>query len=58
LEYCDGGDLEKYIAESKFISETECLDFLKQIVQAFLLLTENNIVHRDIKPANILLKNG
>ncbi|KAL4491138.1 hypothetical protein ABPG73_013207 [Tetrahymena malaccensis] len=58
LEYCDGGDLEKYLKDKQLITESECLDLLKQIVSAFQMLEKKNIVHRDLKPANILLKNG
>jgi serine/threonine-protein kinase ULK/ATG1 len=39
----------------QFITETESVIFLSQIVKAFVTLNQNNIIHRDLKPANILI---
>ena len=41
----------------QFITESEVIIFLSQIVKAFIVLYQNNIVHRDLKPANILVHN-
>ena len=67
-DYCNGGDLEKYIKKNGQLSEDEALKILKQITNAFIdldsLVLKNvlgqkiSIMHRDIKPPNILFHNG
>jgi serine/threonine-protein kinase ULK/ATG1 len=32
--------------------------YLEQLIDAFRILTANNIMHRDLKPSNIMLHNG
>lgn len=54
-EYCEGGNLEKYIKSNDAI---EWGSILYQIAQGCQYLSNLNIVHRDLKPANIFLKNG
>lgn len=34
------------------------LDYFRQLLEAFKILVEYNIMHRDIKPDNILFHNG
>ena len=60
LEYCNDGDLKKYLQgkTSKRLSEVEAVIILKHIVEGFKKLYQLKIIHRDIKPANILLHNG
>ena len=67
-DYCNGGDLEKYIKKNGPLSEDEALKILKQITNAFIdldnLVFKNSqghkvsIMHRDIKPPNILFNDG
>ena len=54
MEFCNEGTLEELIME-KDLSETEVLNYFRQIVKAFQVLHKNRILHRDIKPANILI---
>jgi serine/threonine-protein kinase ULK/ATG1 len=54
-EYCEGGNLEKYI---KCKENVEWGTIIYQISQGCQYLANKNIVHRDLKPANIFLKNG
>ena len=60
-EYCNGGDLNKYLKEyyRKFkrgIGEKEVQKILKDILNGLSCLHRNKVVHHDIKPANILLQ--
>ena len=57
-EYCNGGDLEKYLKNKRRLSEKETMGILKNLLNAFRDLRKNNIIHRDIKPSNVMLHNG
>jgi len=67
-DYCDQGDLEKYLKKNGKLSEEESLKILKQVINGFLqlgdLVIKNHkgykvtVMHRDIKPANILFHQG
>ena len=58
-EFCDSGSLYDYLLENDGrLSEAESIKILKQILNGFKVLVNNNIVHRDIKPQNILLHEG
>ena len=52
LEYCDEGDLTKYIESKVTIYDSK---FFNQILRGLKYLYQNNILHRDIKPQNILI---
>lgn len=54
-EYCEGGNLEKYIKQHE---ELEWGTILHHLLQGCHYLEKNQIVHRDLKPANIFLKEG
>lgn len=58
IEYCEGGDLKKYIEERKGLPEEEALHYFYQIIRGFQSIVKANLIHRDLKPANIMLKNG
>lgn len=59
LEYCRDGDLKELLKKSGgHLSESEALEYFRQIVNGFKALYAKNIIHRDIKPANILLHEG
>jgi eukaryotic-like serine/threonine-protein kinase len=55
MQFVDGMDLSKYIAEKKEVSVPEIIDFSKQICRGLRYAHANNVVHRDIKPQNILI---
>ena len=57
-EYCNGGTLEKIIKGKGCLGEKNSLFYFKQLVNAFKVLSQHNIMHRDIKPENILIHNG
>ena len=58
MEYCNEGDLRNYINSKDHLSESEAVDFLKQLLNGFKGLHEVNAIHRDFKSANVLKKNG
>jgi serine/threonine protein kinase len=55
LEFCDSGDLEKYLKKRGKVAEAEALILFKQIVDGIAYLYDKNIFHRDLKPENILI---
>ncbi|KAA6391092.1 MAG: putative AGC family protein kinase [Streblomastix strix] len=59
LEYCESGDLRKYIQKMKNsgteISDAKAFELIKQVTLALNQLHMNGIIHGDIKPENILL---
>jgi serine/threonine-protein kinase ULK/ATG1 len=55
VEYCQGGDLNKYIKKNTRLSENLSLNFLAQLTEGLFFLHEKNFIHRDLKPANVLL---
>lgn len=55
IQYCAGGDLQKFIRKSTRLSEGLTRKFLVQLAAGLEFLHEKNIIHRDIKSQNILL---
>jgi serine/threonine-protein kinase ULK/ATG1 len=55
LEFCAGGDLNKYIKKNGRLSENHSINFLFQLTEGLFFLHKKNFIHRDLKPANILL---
>ncbi len=54
MEYCEGGDLNKRIADG--IEPTQAVDLLCQIAEALEDVHDKGIIHRDLKPANIMFR--
>ena len=54
-EYCNGGDLRKYIDYFETFDETLIQTIMMQLVNGLIELFKKNVVHHDIKPENILL---
>mmetsp|Transcript_12369 Transcript_12369/g.18759 ORF Transcript_12369/g.18759 Transcript_12369/m.18759 type:complete len:905 (+) Transcript_12369:100-2814(+) len=55
LEYCGGGDLQRYIRSYSRLEERVVRRFLVQLAQGLKFLHQMNIIHRDIKPQNLLM---
>ncbi|KAA6387731.1 MAG: putative serine threonine-protein kinase nek2 [Streblomastix strix] len=59
MEYCEGGDLHKYIKDMKkrrtSISIQDAWSFISQLISAIYQLHSHRIIHGDLKPQNILL---
>lgn len=55
LEYCNGGDLSRFIKTRRKLPENTCREFLQQLAVGLRFLRSQNICHLDLKPQNLLL---
>ena len=55
MEYCEKGELFKYIIKNKKLKENEAAFFFYQIINGIEYIHNKNIVHRDMKPENLLI---
>ena len=55
MEYVDGTDLARLIAESGRLPPERALDMAEHLCRALEAAHAQGIIHRDIKPANLLL---
>ncbi|MFN5987967.1 MAG: protein kinase domain-containing protein, partial [Dolichospermum sp.] len=53
-QYIEGENLSQELRRKGRFSETDILDFLKQILPILQFIHEQNSIHRDIKPSNIV----
>ncbi|XP_061585494.1 inhibitor of nuclear factor kappa-B kinase subunit beta [Cololabis saira] len=61
MEYCQGGDLRKYLNlldNCCGMREASVLILLRDISSALTYLHNKRIIHRDLKPENIVLQQG
>jgi tRNA A-37 threonylcarbamoyl transferase component Bud32 len=56
LEYIDGTNLEKLLAQRQKLTPTEAVDMIRQAAEGLGHAHDAGLVHRDIKPANILVE--
>ena len=54
LEFCEGGSLEKLVANKQLDQETE-FKIIQGTALGMLHLHKNNIIHRDLAARNILV---
>ena len=55
-EFCNGGDLTRYLKYFKTFDEKMIQNILRQILKGLSRLHEKKVVHHDIKPENILVE--
>lgn len=55
MEYCNGGDLHRFIRKNNKLSPNMARQFMSQITKGMSYLWSKNLIHRDLKPQNILL---
>jgi serine/threonine-protein kinase ULK/ATG1 len=55
LEYCEGGDLARFIQRHGRMKEESARRFLQQLSAGLMILHRLSFIHRDLKPQNILL---
>ncbi|KAL2080346.1 hypothetical protein ACEWY4_024139 [Coilia grayii] len=58
VELISGGELFDFIAEKESLSESEAIQFLKQILQGVSYMHSKHIGHFDLKPENIMLSSN
>ncbi|KST63477.1 serine/threonine protein kinase [Mastigocoleus testarum] len=57
MDKIDGTDLEEWRRQnSQSISQTQAINWLKQLVEILGLSHRKNYLHRDIRPSNIIIK--
>jgi serine/threonine protein kinase len=55
-EFCNGGDLRRYLRFFKTFDETAVQYFMKQVLNGLSELHAKKIIHHDIKPENVLVE--
>ena len=55
MDFCDGGDLYKFIKKNGKLTEEESKKYFLEISKGLYFLYSNNLIHRDLKPHNILI---
>ena len=55
LQYCEEGNLNKYLKKVKHFSDKEKIEIELQCARAVEYIHKNNVMHRDIKPGNYLV---
>jgi eukaryotic-like serine/threonine-protein kinase len=55
LEYIDGQPLSAFLKNTAGLTESDCLDIIKSILEAFSLLHDRRLIHGDIHSSNVLI---
>ena len=58
MEYCDGKELKRMLAEGVKFELIEIFEIMKQLLGALDYSHKQGVVHRDIKPANLMVTPG
>ena len=55
MEYLDGADLNRYVADHGPLEANRAADYVRQAAEGLQHAHEAGLVHRDIKPSNLIL---
>ena len=55
LEFCGGGDLQKFIRSRQRLSEATAQHFMRDLALGLEFIWSKHLIHRDLKPQNLLL---
>src|SRR5258707_2997307 len=58
MEYCDGKELKRMLADGAKFELIEIFEIMKQLLGALDYSHKQGVVHRDIKPANLMITPG
>jgi len=58
MEYCEGIDLKKVIAEQGRLPMIEAIEIVLQVADVLANAHEKGVIHRDLKPENIMIRRG
>jgi serine/threonine protein kinase len=58
MEYVPGEDLCKLVERRGILSETEALNYIRQVGEAVIVVHGKGLLHRDIKPQNIMVRDN
>ncbi|MEG4231994.1 serine/threonine-protein kinase [Microcoleus sp. Pol11C3] len=58
MEYVAGEDLWKWVKRRGILSETEALNYVRQVGEAVIVVHDKGLLHRDIKPQNIMVRDN
>ena len=56
MEYCEGGDLNRYSRNHYNELQQDRINIMTQISRGLAFLHDSKVIHRDIKPDNILIQ--
>ncbi|MEW6433504.1 MAG: protein kinase [Myxococcota bacterium] len=58
MEYCEGVDLKRVIAEQGRLPLIEAIDVVLQVADVLANAHDKGVIHRDLKPENIMIRRG
>ncbi len=58
MEFCEGVDLKKLIADRSNFSLDEGIDVVLQVADVLANAHQKGVIHRDLKPENVMVRRG
>jgi serine/threonine protein kinase/Flp pilus assembly protein TadD len=57
-EFIEGEEFEQEVSRREFLSESEVIHFLYDVLQVIDFVHKQGVIHRDIKPSNLIRRNS